>query len=1514
MTTPRTPPSTLTPEQLEYLRSIGVTPREGPRPTPEPQGQPESGLSPDLQEYLRGIGVETTPGSTTPASPAPISDLPPSVIGAPGPGPESGPGPGIAPVSPDEVMPGLAAPGEREAFERGVRPAGGPTAPGGLAQLLGRTAGIAADVAFSPLQALTQAITRIPPEQLPAGLDALPRALRLRSEIGPAGEGERAITEGLRGATETPIGRVLAPGSPLAPTLTLAEIIQGLRERPDAPPPRPGAGRFEQLVEAERAESPLSQIIGGAVTDPLLLAPAPLGLARLGARAPAVGRAAAPVAREVAPRRIGVPITAREQAVDPATLRQIPEQAITPAAAPSQAMGETIGELEQRLADVQRQLQSGVPDELRQAPGGQGPFAQFELPARETDAALERLAIQEEQLGRRIQQMVDEQAALAVPEQQAGALQSSMGFGEAPPQGALFPESPTAATRQPLADPDQLQAQAARREAIEQGQQEFPEEDALEAARLRLDEAQAVWEGVSARGLPAPRFGSPESAAFLAERRRLASEGQRVVPKVEQRRLARAELQEAQAELARVELEHAISTGEEAPNSIWRIFGPTQIAEASSKNVPVQTLVQPPPEGIRLAQEIATERIRQAQPGVLTKVADAIPGPRQIGRFFVPARGLPRQQHEAWVTRATAKAAYATNITGERYTALNSIEQAFGRAFRHGEKAVGLEYIGPAERAGSDLIGTPLDVLPNPDYYALSDAQLEAISDFARYQDFSLEHAVQDYGASIGKFEVKPGGAFVPNVDVSEQALDILGDVSTAARVGRAKTRVFQDAVTRQAEDPTFVPLRDLDKLTRGSDEAKANMVAGKAFKDTLGGKTLIDVLEETHPGLRQAKLDMANKLQGLNQQLRTLERQSGATAQAIRRSQTQLTQTQRRANPILNAIDDLGAEYGPEFSYLSGQARELLLRQAALERQGVKFIVRGARQDIRRASLLTELNELAPQLETLRKRYAAANLRGYQLVREGGVYRYFKADEAKTLRNLLETSDSKFLGSIYEIRNIAFNLDLSPIFGVHLQMGFLADPLGTARQMGRGLNDIRRGKTLADSIGPNAVAKSVAEDPVSWSEFAAVSGRPVSATPEEFAGGLVNRIPGWSKVNQSMFGMVTQRSKAMFDDLVQGLEKQGVPHNEAVVAASETVNRAIPLIDPSILGQSQARAKLLNSVSISSSFLLKPPEMMAEFAVALLKAGTKQTLTHKQRLALKVGLSMIATAETISVVSAMLDAKAHNRDMEKAAIKALANPGIYLMDGRVIPIGGPYRSLLTAMKPRWVNKEMDFMVPFAGLMPLGTPGEIPPRWLMGKLTPALRRQYDLVRNKDFRGRRIITEDFPVNILQAAEYELEGFLPLSIGSSLEAYRHGEPGAKIGEEAVSQFMGTSVYDRPGPWAKRSEWREDLRRYWAIPTSRAARAKEDVPSRLNFRKSNPRIDAQLFILGEVTSLQTNASLNEAYRIIQEERFAPDDIKGIAKRRTDTAELTEAGLTFNRNRVDVLIEALEALEGGR
>jgi hypothetical protein len=94
---------------------------------------------------------------------------------------------------------------------------------------------------------------------------------------------------------------------------------------------------------------------------------------------------------------------------DPLTgaLAQLGDITVAPAAPVVREAAEevdvtNIEQLQSRLVNIERQLQSGMPDELLETPGGRRPFAQYELPEGQVDAAMERLAIEGEQITARL--------------------------------------------------------------------------------------------------------------------------------------------------------------------------------------------------------------------------------------------------------------------------------------------------------------------------------------------------------------------------------------------------------------------------------------------------------------------------------------------------------------------------------------------------------------------------------------------------------------------------------------------------------------------------------------------------------------------------------------------------------------------------------------------------------------------------------------------------------------------------------------------------------------------------------------------------------------------------------------------------------------------------------------------------------------------------------------------------------------------------------------------------------
>ena len=103
----------------------------------------------------------------------------------------------------------------------------------------------------------------------------------------------------------------------------------------------------------------------------------------------------------------------------------------------------------------------------------------------------------------------------------------------------------------------------------------------------------------------------------------------------------------------------------------------------------------------------------------------------------------------------------------------------------------------------------------------------------------------------------------------------------------------------------------------------------------------------------------------------------------------------------------------------------------------------------------------------------------------------------------------------------------------------------------------------------------------------------------------------------------------------------------------------------------------------------------------------------------------------------------------------------------------------------------------------------------------------------------------------------------------------------------------------------EWRGDFDAYNAIPTE-SSQLQPGQPSRLQYRKRNPEIEAKLFITGDVSSLSSPAAINAAARLSRANKIDPNAIKGIQDRRKERAAATKP---VKWNEVDALLALLGA-----
>jgi hypothetical protein len=161
---------------------------------------------------------------------------------------------------------------------------------------------------------------------------------------------------------------------------------------------------------------------------------------------------------------------------------------------------------------------------------------------------------------------------------------------------------------------------------------------------------------------------------------------------------------------------------------------------------------------------------------------------------------------------------------------------------------------------------------------------------------------------------------------------------------------------------------------------------------------------------------------------------------------------------------------------------------------------------------------------------------------------------------------------------------------------------------------------------------------------------------------------------------------------------------------------------------------------------------------------------------------------ESISLGTAAYTAESKGLSVSDA-IKNALNPNdrtslaINLPNGISIPIGGPFRSAIRGLLPKYQNGEV--VAPDLA------------QYLRSRLGPAAGTQLDIARNKDFQGNKIVKGGWAESLARFAEYEGEGMgLPLSAGAVAEGVRLGQGGKQIAQNAASQLAGTNAtFERP-----------------------------------------------------------------------------------------------------------------------
>ncbi len=786
---------------------------------------------------------------------------------------------------------------------------------------------------------------------------------------------------------------------------------------------------------------------------------------------------------------------------------------------------------------------------------------------------------------------------------------------------------------------------------------------------------------------------------------------------------------------------------------------------------PPQSVTPPPPivpqpMGGEITRIIAqsSEQVRQDKAGSLTWLFQRIPGIKQVLEFEQPGLKMTGENKKvlvAMVAENAARSDVSVWAMGTRMALLKDIRHVFGKDALRGDK-VDVKFLGTPEQAQNPITGTLKDIADNPELYQLSNNQHRVLVDMEARNDQLLDWVVTQYNAEIGRFKAKEGGAFLPNVDVSEDVVEYLGSEMRAVTIGRGKPRIWQTARERMAHDKTFKPETDIQKLLQGLDNFKAAAAGGQTYRQAIGGLNRLEAMEKTHPALY-------NKMTALRKRLQSLRGSAGRLEAKLDTAIVTFLESPTEGTDLSNLRESLDVK-----------------------------LARGPRKGMDVEAIQNEIDAVKAEISELRPAWEAANLKPYVFIQEG-LYRYFPSEQAKLIVESRKATNNPLLNFIEGWRGQSFSGDFSP-FAIQGFLGVLANPWGSLKA---GLGGVRTAIQTHDwlrSFKVEALAADISNNPYEFSQYASLMGRGLTGTPQEYAAGFLSKIPGFNKFTEATYITVTRGSFNLWQRTYKHMVKHGTPELEAKVAAANLASKVYPLVSSTRLGQSPARAAFLRAMPTSYSFIRQPVSLMAEAVRGLGKIVLRQQLTPMESLAVKTVINGAASTLAVSATSAALSALAAGGDDDdiKKAIWDAINPDPYngkfcsiIVGDKRIPLGGPYRAIFRAIYPQEVPG-VPIPLPFYGLIHYNVERKQPEGYLWNRITPAISTQIDLMMNKDYWGNPILKGGFFEVIARGLAYEFEGALPLTAGAGVEAIRQGDKYKEnVFQQMIAQFMGVNL---------------------------------------------------------------------------------------------------------------------------
>lgn len=728
----------------------------------------------------------------------------------------------------------------------------------------------------------------------------------------------------------------------------------------------------------------------------------------------------------------------------------------------------------------------------------------------------------------------------------------------------------------------------------------------------------------------------------------------------------------------------------------------TTQSEAARRYAQAQKAADAPVAGgVVDALEQASAAVRTDPQGAASRLADRVPGLRQIRNWDRPGLEMERNILEGHIAKRGVESSLLTEQGTKRVDAVRAIDDTFGEGASSGGRILdgarvdvdNLHRFKGQEYPGT---GTVFDAMQRPYAYNLTPEQTAAIRAWSDTDDAMRVLLNEQYGGDVGKFVPERGGIYVQNINRSEARQAQLEELArsearTITGSGTSKTRVYESGFDRwknnieRGLEPrrVFVPETDLRVLGYTSDLSKAHAAGDLTFRAAVGGKTISEVKEEVAPALVKLRETLRGDIDSLRGRVQRAEQAFRTDSRLSSRYETMSEQAMRRGDPIAERLDEIAGQYGPEFSYLSGQLRELDARADALAQMSAQV---GGRADYARQgleSLREDLAETMDRYREIKRAYDAVDPQDYVQVKSMPG-KYFPTRQAAQLEELSRPAKDNLLTRTLEgWRSQVLAGDVGPLTGIQGIILAASGRAGVTKAVAGSLADAAKSGDLFNAFRDDAMQAFLKDNADVVREFAFSTGRNVGGRlPAEIGqGGLLTKIPGFTTVNEAMFNVVTRRQIEMFKRVRDDLIKAGYSHDEAVAAAGDLSSKVVPMMTPARLGQSAAKAQEQRFLPTSLGFIRQPIALTEEAFTGLGKLASGQSLTPREKLATSIYTQFIGNLLAVSVTSAAINAIAQGADPTDAIRDALNSDSrafLALSAGdKRIPLASPFRAPL---------------------------------------------------------------------------------------------------------------------------------------------------------------------------------------------------------------------------------------------